>query len=249
MYGIGSGSAALIAGRVLVTPENWVWLFAGASAPLVVLLLWFATSRSIRETPTEPAAAVQTARLSFLQMILLLAFAAYVGGEVLCSMWMTVFLTEARGYSIGDATSILSGFFICMALSRLLCLFIARPAWDKQIIAAGLTLGLISFVVGVTVWPPALAGVGLIGPFFPLMLAKGSQAMPDRWRSTIIWIISAMQVTLAAMHFSVGNIADQWGIGYAYMLSGGLLFAACGLAYWFFRAIARTTVEPSFAPS
>ncbi len=41
-----------------------------------------------------------------------------------------------------------------------------------------------------------LIAVGVLGPFFPLLLARVKSSFPDAWRSVTVWVVLAIQLMM-----------------------------------------------------
>ena len=77
--------------------------------------------------------------------------------------------------------------------------------------------------------------IGLVGPFFPLFVSYLTVRFPERDRTLVIWLLAAIQGTLAAMNFTIGHVADSFGMDVAYWLPLELIGACMVLLAVFFR--------------
>jgi fucose permease len=222
MYGVGSFLAPGVVGWTVGKGLRWQVSLLVA-APLLALA-WLGT----RSLGTEIHGAVSGARrkLDASQWLVVAMVAFYVGGEVLISTWMMTYLVEAKGMTVVEAAPYATAFFVAMGVTRLLCVFALRPAFETPVLVGSLAVGMGAFLLGRVGPPWALSLSGLFGPFFPLIIARLGKAFPVQARSITLVIIGVMQVTLAFLHLGVGWLTDGVGIGTAYWMPLGLLGAS-----------------------
>lgn len=237
MYGLGS----------LMGPVACSWLIGQGAAwyiPLFGLLFFSVASLALlsftrgSHTATGPVVK-QSTSLTREQIWILVTFAAYVGGEVMVSMWMVAYLVGTRGLSVAVAAQYLTGFFLAMAVTRGLCLIRLSHSREKVILVGCLLFSLVFFFLGYSGWAVGFSLAGVLGPFFPLYLARVSRAFPEQSRSLTLWILAAMQLTLAIFHLVVGSLADRLGLESAYLIPPALLGLALGLLFLYFKIEAR----------
>lgn len=217
-YGLASFIAPLIAAAVLRVPEHWQRMYVAAIAALVVLILIcyrFAPSDSAQKGTTEK----QAVKLDGEHWLVIGVMVSYVAGEVITSMWMTSWAV-ANGHSLQKGAEYTSFFFVLMTVTRLLCSFFVSTRWMWVVIWSSLIVSAMSFTLGRLLDLPWLvAGMGCLGPFFPLYVSYVTVRFPDRDRTMVIWILAAMQALLAIMNLSVGHLAVKYGIDAAYWLA------------------------------
>ena len=63
--------------------------------------------------------------------------------------------------------------------------------------------------------------VGLVGPYFPLVLARMSRLLPREAPSLTLRTLIIAQGTLAACHLGMGYLATTFGMAVAYPYAGG----------------------------
>jgi MFS family permease len=246
MYGVGSLIAPLVVSQLVSRGFSWPAVFTTAAVPLAVLISGVAISLP-RHDPKQIEEGTPLKWPSRLQALILFAFSIYVAGEVMTSMWMVTYLVEGKGLTVVTAAPYLTGFFLMMALTRLLCFFSIKPENERWILGlclvlsmGGITLGLSGFL-----WGFSLAGA--LGPYFPLFLARVGRTFPTEARPLTLWILTSMQLTLALFHISIGKLTDSLGIQSAYWLSPGLLLAALGLLFVYFAAERTGALAPAAA--
>ncbi len=230
MYGVGSLTAPLVFSALIAGGKPWWWLLSGSAFSLFAL--GAALIRVLPQLPPE-ARAIERREdpLSRSQMLVVLMFAMYVGGEVLASMWMSSLLVAEQGLNPSDAAGSLMYFFIIMAVTRFMCFLWVKPRYETRVLTLSLLCGIVLSVLGQQGYAWALPAMGIMGPFFPLCMARLSARYPKNWRQMMIFVYAGMQITLALMHVSVGKIADQVGMKQAFLLSP-IFLSLCALCLW-----------------
>lgn len=226
MYGVGSMAAPLAFSGILQLGLAWWWLLVLTSALILALSLSFVlTLPPDEDKPAVPAELIDAPRprlgIDARGLFFVTTFAFYVGGEVLTSMWMSSLLVDHQGMSPTGAAQLLMIFFILIAATRFLCFLFLKERFELPLIFACLILGVVLGVLGQQGYSWALPAIGLVGPFFPLSMARISSQFPDQWQQMMIHVYTGMQTMLALMHLSVGKVADSFGIGSAFLLAPG----------------------------
>ena len=185
----------------------------------MLLGLW--TRVGIPPEPPQPVAENEKPRpfrLFSIQGLLIFAFALYVGAEVLGSMWMVAYLVEVRHFTVADATPYATGFFVIMTLTRFGCVAVRGDRVEKWLILGGLVAGLTAFAIGLCGFSMAFPFVGLVGPYFPLVLARMSRYLPREAPSLTLRTLFIAQGMLAVCHFGMGYLATTVGLAVAYQV-------------------------------
>ncbi len=227
------GFASLVAPFVVAQTVKRQWAFETASLvvfPFLVVLGLLGLRLGDRG---GPATAPQKHKLNTVQIWILILFGSYVAGEVLLSTWMITYLVDFKKVSMTSAASVLSAFFLLMGLSRALCFVSLPPAWEGRLLGLSLVLALVGSLVGRFWWTPGLALAGLVGPLFPLFMARVSRVFPEVARSLTLWILGAIQLTLVFSQWLTGRVADRFGIETAFLLPNVfLLISGIALAVY-----------------
>jgi MFS family permease len=245
MYGLGSQAAPLALGFCLSGSVDWRWLLVAIAVPILLLGAWMQWGlKGVAVKPHE-SQAPRPFRWASVQGLLILAFSSYVAAEVLCSMWMVAYLVEVQGYGVEKATPYATGFFVVMMLTRLGCYWLQSEKIEAWIIRLCLPFGLGAFVLGLSGWPMGFALVGLIGPYFPLVLARISRVMPLEAPGLTLRILIVVQGVLAACHFGVGTLASTWGVAVAYRTPVFAFASAIALMHFYFRWESQKSFKPA----
>jgi MFS family permease len=215
-YGFGSFLGPLIVSMIVAkNGYPWPWVFVICIPYLVLLMVLFS-----RLNPHERAGEVPPLlkKLSKVQVTILSTFALYVVGEVLTSMWMISYLEKVYLFPLEKAARYSALFFVMMGLTRIFC-FLSLPArLEFGVLVGSLVVALVCLVAGQTVFPEALIGVGVFGPFFPLFMARVSRTFQEQASQLTLWILGFIQLSLAFAHLTLGKLSDWVGISKAYAL-------------------------------
>lgn len=240
MYGVGSLIAPLLFSALAHAEKPWWWLFSGSS--LVTLILGFTYFKILPPEVLEPVTDNKTSTATHWNasaVLMLVVFSFYVAGEVLASMWMSTLMVGQQHFYPEDAAQYQMGFFLIMGLTRFLCFLLVRPRFETSVQIGCLTLGAIFGILGHQGFSWALPLMGVVGPFFPLTIARISMKFPHTWKQMMMNVYVCMQLMLALMHVSVGRVADSLGIGQAFLLSPIFLLMALALLIPLLRARAQ----------
>lgn len=226
-YGVASFVAPYVVGSLVTHGVRWPFVFSG-------ILIWFACammfilkgketkilsgSHTQQELSSKEENIPDTHRDigSIAKAFLFIIFSLYVGGEVLTSMWLSTYLVEYRNLTIDRASLYVSGFFLCLAASRLFSFIWVTPKYEMLVIWLVLFISLGAMLIGHAGYFEAFMFVGLLGPFFPLFLAKVSRLFGREWRRLTIWLIACIQLFLGFLHYFVGLVVDRFGAGIAF---------------------------------
>jgi MFS family permease len=236
MYGIGSLIAPLLFSALTLAKQPWWWLFAGSS--LVTLILGLVYLKILpKEAPTPAPDRREDGQQVWngASILVLLLTAFYVAGEVLASMWMNSLMVGQHKLRPEVAAQYQMGFFLLMGATRFLCFLLVRPRYETRIQVGCLALGVIFGVLGQQGQSWALPLMGVLGPFFPLTMARISFKFPHTWKQMMIHVNTGIQFMLALMHVSVGRVADSLGIDQAFLLAPAFLFGTMVLLVPFLK--------------
>lgn len=225
-YGFGSflGPSALAFFAADGGPDWTRTLLWGIPFSIIVGVFFF---RFLK--PHHQEARPRTAHsLSKVQVLILLCFAIYVVGEVLSTMWLPSYLVRVRGMPLEDALKYSSLMFLMMGLSRFACFLHLKKELESYFIVGSLLLAVTFSVLGHLGYSWAFVGMGIFGPYFPLLMARVSRSFPEQSGTLTIWILGFVQVALAFANLTVGSLSDLVGIKIAYWFPPAFLLLTVG---------------------
>ena len=225
MYGIGSFAAGMMVSETVSAGVSWHWLVL-ALTPLCLFMFGFFSWALPKDTPGHALVAAHhegVGRLNRRQLVVIAIFILCVSGETTTSMWLSQFLVNARKLDPSAAAQRVSGFFAVMTLSRIVCFLWMRPKFEVSVLIMVFVASIASFTLGYFVNDWGFAFVGLIGPFFPIFLARISREFQATWKTLTMTIILGNQVALALMNLSIGWVGDRFGIAHAFAIAPSML--------------------------
>ncbi len=230
MYGLGSLLAPYVFSRLIRYNLDWSWMLVGCSFAILLLAMAFyiLLPDEVVEISVEKPKGKKMSAEAY-GMVLL--FALYVGGEVLASMWMSTLIVGKQGKAPEEAAVYGMVFFALIGLTRFLCFLFVKPRWEPRILVLSLLAGIIFAILGQRGFTAGLPLIGLIGPFFPLCMARISREFPEDWKAMTIYVFVGIQAMLAIMHQTVGTVADALGIENAFLICPLLLTCTLVLLY------------------
>lgn len=252
MYGLGGQAAPFAAAWVLSHHFRWNSVFTVASLPTVLLgvaILFKVRGEGAAEIASERAAEIAGARLKSpeppfrwgsLAGLTVFISASYVAGEVLASNWMVTYLVETHGFTVEQSAPYLAGYFWCIAITRALCFLVRSHKTEERLMWGSLVASLCCFSLGLAGFETGFALAGILGPFFPLMMARMSRAIPEQAESVSIRIMAGMQLTLAICNLSAGSLIDAIGAGKTYFLPAFFITMTIALTFVFLRVGPRS---------
>lgn len=244
-YGLSSTIAPIIAASMMK------WHLFGAELGwqgMYLIMLLFAIIPMIptifAKVPNKEET-IEGERLSLIKLlkdpaawmiVFLLSFG--VIAEMAFGGWLVNYLEKVHSWTMSSASLMLSVFFLCFMLSRLLL----GPVTDK----IGFTKSLIIFsgvaalstILAVIIGTPgiflfAVAGIG-IAPIYPTVMALLAKRYPNGTETAITFTVTLMGVSLVIGNFMIGFIIDgakKWftavnglEIGLVRGLQSGFLF-------------------------
>jgi MFS transporter, FHS family, glucose/mannose:H+ symporter len=178
--------------------------------------------------------------LDALVVIFLVAFIFYVGVETGVGGWMPSHL-ESVGVRSLDAASITSGFWLALAIGRLLAALIPDRVPPRLIIISGSAVAVIALLVALNghAAPIAYVVTGLvIAPIFPTALVWLAKLRPGDSRATS-WMFPATMIGGGIIPPAIGVAIGWFGIAWA----PAVLSAVAAVMLMAFLAAARTGRE------
>lgn len=254
MYGAGALTAPAIASLAFAKNLAWPWLFLVPVALISMPVAWTMRLGPKRDRPKDRQSGSTSPSIwrgiSATEWFIVGIFLAYVTGEVLTSMWMPSFLMDHFALEFDVANTVSAGFFLTFSTARLLVVIFMRDRFHKPLVYLPLILAGAIMLAGsflstrgnsssplVYLFPLA----GIIGPFFPMMLARVSTIYHQTWQRLTVVILTTMQVALALSHVVLGAVFDELGAQRAYLIPPALLMiAGCGALLFLTRSRASS---------
>ena len=218
-YGFGS-----VAGPILISrlSQDHLTALYGSAAALAVVLIPAAAGIQGR-LPVAPRnsnhsgeATAGSRRGGVLVLIFLVAFVFYVGVETGVGGWMPSHL-ESIGLRSLEAASITSGFWLALAIGRLLAALIPDRVPPSVVVISGSAIGSVALLVALSgqAAPIAYIVTGFaIAPIFPTALVWLAKLRPGDSRATS-WMFPATMVGGVVIPPAIGIAIAWFGIAWA----------------------------------
>jgi fucose permease len=231
-YGFGS-----VAGPILVSrlgQDHLAGLYAGAAVLAVALIPAVAGIQG--RLPVARRESIAAARGGgVLVGIFVVAFIFYVGIETGVGGWMPSHL-ESVGIQSLEAASLTSGFWLAIAVGRLLAAMIPDRVPPHVVVISGSAIASMALLLALSgrAAPFAYVVTGLaIAPIFPTALVWIAKLRPGDSRSTS-WMFPATMLGGGIIPPAIGVAIAWFGIAWAPALLSGvalIALAAFALAY------------------
>jgi FHS family glucose/mannose:H+ symporter-like MFS transporter len=211
-FGLGAVAGPLLISRF--GQEHLAVLYGGAA--LVAVALIPAVAGISGRLPVTPRGAARPRGGGVLVLIFVVGFVFYVGTETGVGGWMTSHL-ESAGFGSVDAASLTSGFWLAMAVGRVLAALIPERVPPATVITAGSAVAAVALVVALSghAAPFAYIVTGLaIAPIFPTAIAWLAKLRPGDSRATA-WMFPATMVGGGIIPPAIGVAIAVVGIAWA----------------------------------
>ena len=231
----GTFGMGAVAGPILVSAfgRTHLALLYGGAAAVAIALLPLVAGISGR----LPFARGPTTRGSVsLLVIFMVAFALYVGIETGTGGWMPSHL-ESTGLQSVTAATLTSGFWLALAIGRLLIALVPPRVPESAIVTAGAAAATVALLIALNpvAAPFAYIAVGLaIAPIFPTAIVWLAKLRPGDARATS-WLFPASMVGGAIIPGAIGAVIARFGIGWTPLVLAATA-AACLAAFSLARA-------------
>jgi MFS transporter, FHS family, glucose/mannose:H+ symporter len=211
----GTFAVGAVAGPILVSTigrTHLTLLYGGAAA--AAFALWPLVRGVSGRLPFTPS---KTADSSiFLLAIFMVAFALYVGMEAGIGGWMPSHLESIGVQSVAAAT-LTSGFWLALAVGRVLAALVPARVPESAIVITGSAVAAIALLSALipSAAPIAFIVAGLaIAPIFPTGIVWLAKLRPGDARVTS-WLFPASMVGGAIIPGGIGAVIARFGIGVA----------------------------------
>lgn len=232
VYGFASFVGPLLISFLYMFTPSWRVGFLGC---LVLSLLFFIGTfigkQSVEESLlVPPSTGGQSLKPKQQEIFFAVILASYVTGEIMISTRLAVFSIEIYNYTFKEAAYLTGAFFLFLFAGRFLFTFFKPNLPIKTKLLSCLGLSLVLMLSGLYVNPLFFALVGLtMAPFYPLMMTAASRLFPHQMNSYASVAVSLSNLLVVVMHFSLGEIADLWGLKTALLIGPLVIALALGM--------------------
>jgi fucose permease len=207
-FAVGSLIGPLIMGHLISRQIKWQYGFSGLGLFLFCLGAFLAFTRTERSGAKNKVSLTQVGNLlrqkDFIVLILVCFLA--IGAQFALLFFTVTFLKEAKGFSIGAASIVLSALLIFLGIGRLTCSWLSTRVGNSKIILALLSFFLITLIVA---WKGEgwVSGIGLIlsglacSGVFPSLLAL---------TGTLFHEVTGTALGILAMMSGLGGMSVCW---------------------------------------
>jgi len=194
----------------------------------LLILLWAATEPLPKHAEAAPAPQMPWAKmLAPHALVSNLLISVYILGEVLTSMWLVTYLTGQRGLSVTEASGRMQLYFLAMASSRALGIFLFRSGWESALPAPLMLASAASLSAGLAGWDAGfLLAPFFFGPMFPLLATRLVKDYPKEYPSLTAFMYAVCTILLALGHVLLGWVSDRFSLQAAYRVPSFCILAA-----------------------
>lgn len=226
MYGLASLAAPLVVS--VLRNHGWTWRqsFFLIAVPAILVGLWGFSFRApaLKDHDAEKPAPLNAADWRAC-VLLSLAMACYLWGELSISTRLPLWLRSERGFSADDADYLLAAFFLTLLGGRIVFTALSFHRFGNLMVlllSAGVSAVL--YYAGLF-WNPWLLGVtGLaMAPFYPVLMDQIAVHFGRKSSRAMGFIIGTGSLSLVAMHVVIGVINDNVGLTQALVVCASLM--------------------------
>lgn len=226
----GAFGFGAVAGPLLVSTlgRSHLSLLYGSAAAVAVGVLPLVAGISGRLPFTEQR---PPARSSAVVGIFMIAFALYVGIETGTGGWMPSHL-ESIGLQSLTAATLTSGFWLALAVGRLLAGFLPARVPERTTVIAGTAVAAVALLTALNhaAAPIAYIVAGLaIAPIFPTGIVWLAKLRPGDARATS-WLFPASMIGGAIIPGGIGAVIARFGIAWTPLVLS-LVAVGCLIAF------------------
>jgi fucose permease len=217
MYGLSSLVAPYIVSGIYLFQLDWsyIFIFLGVFS-LAIYLVSFMVDRVPNRVVNSSISFFAPKKMYFKVGI---AGSLYVASEVLLSTRLVLYLVENYGIEKVSASYLLTFFFSCLFLGRLLTSFITFKTNKLKLLKRSLITSIIMLVIGINFYPPLLALAALsMSYFFPFYMGFISESFEDIQKDLIAKLMNFIGAALFISHALFGMISDTYGLEVAIYL-------------------------------
>jgi len=220
-YGLSSIAAPVVAASMMGwhVPGGGQLGWKGMYVIVLMLSLLPVIPSLLGRLPAEPAHDESEARISYRKLLrdpvawlIVLVLTSGVVSELSIGSWLANFLEKAYDWSPAKASGMLSVFFLCFTLARLLLGPLTdRFGYTMSIMVLSLSSGLCSIAAlfagesGAILF--ALAGVG-IAPIYPTVMALLAKRYPRGTGTAITFTVTLMGIGSVLGNLAIGGLIE-----------------------------------------
>ncbi len=218
MYALASLTSPLLIKQFYVF--GWTWrqgFFFVACVPLMAsfLLMFLKTDGSMPEDTRPSHKDPLSYLLHYIYMGLILAF--YVGGELVVSSRIILYVRRYTETTPEQATYYLATFFLLLLLGRVFFIIFDSGLWkSEKILMWSLSLSFLSFACGLwwSPWWMSLCGL-FMAPCFATLMEYIFEIFQDRIPQAMTYVMGIGSLLVFPMHYMVGVATDLVGLRWA----------------------------------
>ncbi len=244
MYGLAAWLAPMTATWLRLAGLDWRAIFLILAAlPLVVALPAAMVGGQLRpQDSSQNTWSKMDARVTAGFAALL---AIYMWGELSITTRLVLWLRTQHNFTAEAADSQLAIFFVLMLAGRLVLAFVElKHVSNWAILTVSLLTSSVLYFFGLQYSPYLVAFCGLtLAPFFPVILDQIATSLGMNASRAMGVIIGVGNLSIVAMHLSVGALTDMFNLSAALFVGpAALLLAGCAIltlrqerVQWFLR--------------
>ncbi len=200
VFAICSFIAPVVMSYSITSGAGWQMAFRGLSGLAILLIVMLVGNRHplVHPTPPPPGnrwkSRVDALRSRNSRFVVLLTFFA-IGSQFTIMFLAVTFLADAKSFPVPLASTVLSGFYVLLAVGRLTCSVLVRRYSNRLILSVLLSLLSLSIMVAilgnpqVAGWAIVVTGLASSG-LYPSILAMASDLTHTTSRGTVIGSLS-----------------------------------------------------------
>lgn len=215
MYGVASLCAPLVVVGLRAMLHRWQHIFLALT--ILPTLLVAGSCLVANQHPVPAPAAVRRSMWRLLRDPTCRFYAAlmgtYVAAELCVVLWLVVYVTRTGQADATTAAMLLSGFFLCMTLARVVGGWVLSGKNNSVVLMASAAGGMLCVGLGIHVHPVFLSLSAFpLGFFFPVGFASASHELADHLETAIGWVFSAVFVAIFLSQIVMGWLSDLTSI-------------------------------------
>lgn len=222
VYGLSSFAAPLLLSGIILLGSSWKSYFVvtGILPLLVFIYAMKSYRRNLKVKVEDPSQSEVKGQLSlFPKVFFSTVIGICVGGEIAISTRLPLLMERHYLLDTHHAGLYLSAFFCFLMTGRLILAFKNFRMSSENLLKICLIVSLLLFLFGNFIHPFGFSVIGLtIGPFFPTAMDFLSHRFEKNYEEIATAVLTAVGISMSAMHFVFGLFTDWWGIENAFYI-------------------------------